>query len=127
MFRHSAGQEQPKFLFRSQLLASFGFTERDDQYGLYGAIGTGLSIYGRLTYKNYLLRKYVAEPDPIMKKIIAGRFPFRSAELEGAQQYLLRYGKNPKAWLVFFPFSFIAYEAVKRGPRFWLWRQSSEK
>lgn len=100
-----------------------------DQVLLYGAIIAGFGTYGRLSYKNYLLRKYVAEPDHVVKTIIAGRFPFRSAELEGAQLYLQRYGRNPRVWLVLYPFSFIVYEAVKRGPpRFWLlWRESSSR
>lgn len=102
-----------------------GLTEKDDQYALYGSVLAGAGVYARLTYKNYLLRAYVKEQDPVLKDIIGGRFPFTEAELRGARQYVERFGKTPRIWFLMYPLSFVAYECVKRGPRFWLWGKQS--
>ena len=102
-------------------MAHWGLTDRDDQYAFYGAIGTGVGVYARLSYKHYLLRQYVNEADPVLKDIIGGKFPFTEAELRGASSYLERYKKSPRAWLKFCSLSFVAYECVKRGPFFWRW------
>jgi hypothetical protein len=102
-------------------LASVGLTEKDDQYAFYLAVLGGIGTYGRLSYKNFLLKSYIKEPDPVLKDIIGGKFPFTDAELRGAQQYLERYKRSPRIWLVMFPFSFVAYEILKKGPRFWHW------
>lgn len=112
-----------KFIFHSSVLASLGLTDRDDQYAFYAAVGGGLGTYGRLTYKNYVLRQYVNEPDPLMKDIIAERFPFTSSELKGAERYLERYKTTPRIWLILYPLSFIGYEVMKRGPKFWNWNK----
>jgi len=107
-------------LFRSELLAKW-LPDRDDQYTFYGTIGAGLGTYARLSYKNYLLRCYIHEADPVMKDIIAGRYPFAEAELRGAKAYLMKFSKTPRLWLVMYPLGFVGYEVLKRGPKFWLW------
>lgn len=93
-------------------------TDRDDQYALYGAVGAGVGVYARLSYKNYLLRQFVNEADPVVKDIIGGKFPFTEAELRGASRYLEKYKRAPRVWLLFYPLSFVAYEFIKRGPLF---------
>jgi hypothetical protein len=114
-----------KFIFRSSILASMGLTDRDDQYVCYAAVGGGLATYGRLTYKNFLLRQYINESDPVLKDIIAARFPFTEVELRGARQYLDRYKTTPRIWLILYPLAFIGYEVLKKGPKFWNWKKQS--
>jgi hypothetical protein len=109
------------FFLRSPVLASLGLTQRDDQYSFYLAFFGGIGTYGRLSYKNYLLKAYINEPDPVLKDIIGGRFPFTEAELRGAQRYLDKYKKSPRIWLIIYPLSFLGYEILKKGPRFWQW------
>ena len=99
-----------EFFLRSDWLATLGFTQRDDQYSFYLAVFGGIGTYGRLSYKNHLLKSYINEPDPILKDIIGGKFPFTEAELRGAQRYLNRYKKSPRIWLIMYPLSFVGYE-----------------
>lgn len=80
----------------------------------------GFITYVRYSYKNYLLRAYIHETDPIQKVIIAGRFPFYDAELRGAELFWSKYKRTPRTWMFMYPLSFVAHEiVVKRCLKFW--------
>jgi hypothetical protein len=92
-----------------------------EQYVFCGAVGACVGTFARLTYKNNLLRSYVDEANPQLRDIIGGRYPFKEAELRGAAAYLRRYKRAPLMWSIVYPAAFVAYEFVKRGPKFWTW------
>eukprot|EP00744_Colponema_vietnamica_P026533 GILI01039393.1.p1 GENE.GILI01039393.1~~GILI01039393.1.p1 ORF type:complete len:122 (-),score=6.29 GILI01039393.1:78-404(-) len=102
-----------------------GFPDKDDHYVFFGAILTGLFKYGQLSYKHYILSQYVAEKDPVRRDLIGAKWPFSHSEIVGAESYLQNNRGAPRKWLFLFPFSFVAYQVMKRGPKFWLWKQQN--
>lgn len=88
--------------------------EKDEQYMFYGACFGGISSYIYGSAKIHLIKEYINETDPAMKKIIAGSnfVKLTSVETEGAVEYLKKYGNYPKSFL-FFPLAFVTYEGIK--------------
>jgi len=85
---------------------------REEQWSLFVSSTVGLTQYLRLSYKHYLLEKFVKETDPEEKVIIKGKFPFNRGELEAAEAYLRRYGKSQRRWILF-PLAYIGIEVAR--------------
>ena len=50
---------------------------------------------------------------------VIGNYSVGTFSKEYQPRYLEKYKKNPRAWLLFYSLSFVAYECIKRGPLFW--------
>ncbi len=114
------------FVLRSKLLADCGIKDKGDQRAFFVSLGVGVGMFSCLSYKNHLLKQYIAAPDLAEKEIIKRRkLPFRNVELKNAQFYLNKYKRKPLLWLIGCPAVFLGYQMLKRGnPKFWDWNKN---
>jgi hypothetical protein len=103
-----------KYPFFCKPLSNIGLTTPWEQYTLYGSIVTSAFKSFQPLRKEYYLKKWINEPNEMLKISWAGKGKLLDSEMKAGKEYLRILRQTPRRWALL-PITFCVFEGLKLG------------